>query len=103
MADVAKMVHGTAQDWAITLTDGVVQGWVKPEPPYEGTVGEHLRPFPARIPLGSSLRVALAELLQHDAPAIPVFNGNRYLGMLTFERLHAAMRRSLPGDGALSR
>jgi hypothetical protein len=44
--------------------------------------------------------VALAELLQHDAPAIPVFNGNRYLGMLTFDRLHAAMRRSLPGDSA---
>jgi osmoprotectant transport system ATP-binding protein len=100
MADVAEMVHGTAQDWAITLSDGVAQGWVKPEPPYEGTVGEHLRPFPARIPLGTSLRVALAELLQHDAPAIPVFNGNRYLGMLTFERLHAAMRRSLPGDSA---
>jgi osmoprotectant transport system ATP-binding protein len=100
MADVAEMMHGTAQDWAITLSDGVVEGWVKPEPPYEGTVGEHLRPFPARIPLGTSLRVALAELLQHDAPAIPVFNGNRYLGMLTFERLHAAMRRSLPGDDA---
>jgi hypothetical protein len=29
-----------------------------------------------------------------------VFNGNRYLGMLTFDRLHAAMRRSLPGDDA---
>jgi osmoprotectant transport system ATP-binding protein len=100
MADVAEMVHGTTQDWAITLSDGVVEGWVKPESPYEGTVGEHLRPFPARIPLGTSLRVALAELLQHDAPAIPVFNGNRYLGMLTFERLHAAMRRSLPGDDA---
>jgi osmoprotectant transport system ATP-binding protein len=100
MADVASLVHGSAQPWAVVVDDGVVQGWVKPEPPYAGTVGEHLRPFPARIPLGTSLRVALAELLQHDAPAIPVFNGNRYLGVLTFDRLHAAMRRSLPEDGA---
>jgi osmoprotectant transport system ATP-binding protein len=98
MAEVAQLVHDSDHAWAVTVTDGVVDGWVKPEPPYAGMVGEHLRPFPARIPLGTSLRVALGELLQHDAPAIPVFNGNRYLGMLTFERLHAAMRRSLPGD-----
>ncbi|HEY3842032.1 MAG TPA: ATP-binding cassette domain-containing protein [Acidimicrobiales bacterium] len=100
MADVAASVHGSAQPWAVVVDDGVVQGWVKPEPPYEGTVGQHLRPFPARIPLGTSLRVALAELLQHDAPAIPVFNGNRYLGVLTFDNLHVAMRRSLPVDPA---
>jgi osmoprotectant transport system ATP-binding protein len=98
MAEVAQLVRDRDQAWAVTVTDGVVDGWVSPEPPYAGTVGEHLRPFPARIPLGTSLRVALGELLQHDAPAVPVFNGNRYLGMLTFERLHAAMRRSLPGD-----
>ncbi len=58
----------------------------------------NLRPFPARIALGTSLHGALAELLQHDAPAIPVFNGDQYLGLLTFDRLHAAMRRSLPPD-----
>jgi osmoprotectant transport system ATP-binding protein len=98
MADVAALVHGTALPWAVVVDDGVAAGWVKPEPPYEGTVGQHLRPFPARIPLGTSLRVALAELLQHDAPALPVFNGNRYLGVLTFDRLHAAMRRSLPAE-----
>src|ERR1700728_1162540 len=97
MAEVAQLIHESGHAWAVTVTDGVVDGWVKPEPPYTGTVGEHLKPFPARIPLGTSLRVALGELLQHDAPAIPVFNGNRYLGMLTFERLHAAMRRSRPG------
>ena len=95
---VAENVHGGAQDWAIVVDDGVIAGWVRPLPPYAGTVGDHLNPFPSRIPLGTSLRVALAELLQHDAPAIPVFNGNQYLGVLTFDRLHGAMRRSLPED-----
>ncbi|HWE66590.1 MAG TPA: ABC transporter ATP-binding protein [Acidimicrobiales bacterium] len=98
MADVAALVHGSALPWAVVVDDGVVQGWVKPEPPFTGTVGEHLRPFPSRIPLGTSLHTALAELLQHDAPAVPVFNGNRYLGVLTFENLHVAMRRSLPDE-----
>jgi osmoprotectant transport system ATP-binding protein len=96
MADVAAVVHGTALPWAVVVDHGVAQGWVKPEPPFEGTVAQHLRPFPSRIPLGASLHTALAELLQHDAPAIPVFNGNDYLGLLTFDHLHAAMRRSLP-------
>jgi osmoprotectant transport system ATP-binding protein len=98
VADVAELVHGSPMPWAVVVDDGVVAGWVRPEPPYAGTVGDHLRPFPSRIPLGTSLHTALAELLAHDAPAVPVFNGNRYLGLLTFERLHAAMRRSLPGD-----
>jgi osmoprotectant transport system ATP-binding protein len=99
VADVAEVVRGGPLPWAVVVDDGVVAGWVRPEPPYAGTVAEHLRPFPVRIPLGTSLRAALAELLQHDAPAVPVFNGNRYLGLLTFDNLHAAMRRSVPEPG----
>jgi osmoprotectant transport system ATP-binding protein len=96
MAEVAASMEGGALPWAVVVDDGVAQGWVKPEAPFAGTVAQHLRLFPSRIPLGASLHTALAELLQHDAPAIPVFNGNNYLGLLTFDRLHEAMRRSLP-------
>jgi osmoprotectant transport system ATP-binding protein len=96
MAEVARLVQGTSLPWAVVVEDGVAEGWVKPDPPINGTVGEHLHPFASRIPLGTSLRSALAVLLQHDAPAVPVFNGNDYLGLLTFENLHVAMRRSLP-------
>jgi CBS-domain-containing membrane protein len=78
------------------VTDGYAQGWIKPAPPFSGTVGDHLRPFVTRIALGTSLHDALALLLQHDAPAIPVFNGHNYLGLLTLDNLHAAMRRSMP-------
>jgi osmoprotectant transport system ATP-binding protein len=96
LADVAELVHGTSLPWAVVVEDGVAEGWVKPDPPFTGTAGDHLHRFAARIPLGTSLRDALAVLLQHDAPAVPVFNGNDYLGLLTFENLHVAMRRSLP-------
>jgi osmoprotectant transport system ATP-binding protein len=96
IADVAAKVYEAEVPFAVVVKDGYAQGWVKPARPFSGTVGEHLRPFHARIPLGTSLHDALALLLQHDAPAIPVFNGNDYLGLLTFDNLHVAMRRSLP-------
>jgi osmoprotectant transport system ATP-binding protein len=98
VADLAALLHGSAQPWAVMVEDGLAQGWIKPEPPFAGTVGDHLHPFLARVPLGTSLHNALAVLLAHDAPAVPVFNGNDYLGLLTFENVHAAMRRSLSED-----
>jgi osmoprotectant transport system ATP-binding protein len=98
MYDVAETLHDAATKWAIVVEDGVVRGWVRPEQPFSGTVDAALRPFPSSVPLGTSLHEALAELLQHDAPAVPVFNGDQYLGLLTFDNLHAAMRRSLPPD-----
>jgi osmoprotectant transport system ATP-binding protein len=98
LADVRHLIQGSELPWAVVVKDGVAQGWVKPEESLSGTVGDHMHRFVSRIPLGTSLRNALAVLLQHDAPAIPVFNGNDYLGLLTFENLHVAMRRSLPGE-----
>jgi osmoprotectant transport system ATP-binding protein len=96
LAEVAELLRDNPLPWAVVVEDGVAQGWVKPEAPLTGAAGDHMRKFAARIPLGTSLRSALAVLLQHDAPAIPVFNGNDYLGLLSFENLHVAMRRSLP-------
>ncbi len=96
MAEVAELLRGSDLPWAVVVEDGVAKGWVRPAPPYRGTVGDHLYEFPVRIPLGTTLHDALAQLLAHDAPAVPVFNGNDYLGLLTFENVHVAMRRSLP-------
>jgi osmoprotectant transport system ATP-binding protein len=98
MYDVAESLRDAAVQWAIVVENGSVRGWVRPEHPFTGTVDSMLRPFPSRVNLGRSLHEALAELLQHDAPALPVFNGDQYLGLLTFDTLHAAMRRSLPPD-----
>jgi osmoprotectant transport system ATP-binding protein len=50
-----------------------------------------------QLPLGTSLRAAFGEMLQHDVRWVPVVEGDRYLGVITPNRLHAAMRRSVGG------
>ena len=67
------------------------------------TVGAHTEKFAATVPLGSTLRAALGEMLQHDVRWIPILDDDeRYLGVLTPNRLHAAMRRSVGGTAVES-
>jgi osmoprotectant transport system ATP-binding protein len=84
--------------WAVVVgDDGVLQGWVPLDPDLEGPVIDRLTRFAVEVPLGSSMRTALAEMLQHDVSWIPVAEHGRYLGVLTPDGLHAAMRRSVGG------
>ncbi|HEY5026235.1 MAG TPA: ABC transporter ATP-binding protein [Acidimicrobiales bacterium] len=84
---------------AVVLDDnGQLLGWVALEPGIDGTVGTHTEKFATQVPLGTTLRAALGEMLQHDVRWIPVVDDDgRYLGVLTPNRLHAAMRRSVGG------
>jgi osmoprotectant transport system ATP-binding protein len=50
------------------------------------------------IPLGTSLRAAFGEMLQHDVRWIPVVDGARYLGVVTPNSLHAEARRTADED-----
>ncbi|MFJ8695034.1 ABC transporter ATP-binding protein [Streptomyces roseolilacinus] len=64
------------------------------------TVREGARPMEARVPLGGSLREAFSAMLRYDAGWIAVVDPDgdgRYLGVLTPERLHEALRRSVGG------
>jgi osmoprotectant transport system ATP-binding protein len=61
-------------------------------------VVDHLRPFEVEVALGTSLRAALADMLLHDVSWVPVVEEGRYLGVLTPDGLHAAMRRSMGGN-----
>src|ERR1700691_1615614 len=85
---------------AVVVDDnGRLMGWVSLEPGPEGTVGAHTEKFAAQVPLGTTLRAALGEMLQHDIRWLPVVDDTeRYLGVLTPNRLHAAMRRSVGGN-----
>ena len=47
---------------------------------------------------GASLKVAFAEMLQHDAGWVAVLDGDRYVGVLTPATLHEALRRSVESD-----
>ncbi len=85
---------------AVVVDDnGRLMGWVSLEPGPEGTVGAHTEKFATQVPLGTTLRAALGEMLQHDIRWLPVVDdAERYLGVLTPNRLHAAMRRSVGGN-----
>jgi osmoprotectant transport system ATP-binding protein len=56
-------------------------------------LAELVRPL-ATLPLGSTLKSALARMLQSDESMIAVLDGDRYVGLLTLDGLHGAMRRS---------
>jgi osmoprotectant transport system ATP-binding protein len=98
MLDARAAVAGSDSRWAIVVdADRHLYGWIDLHPGPVGPVTEHLVPFEVQLPLGTSLRAAFGEMLQHDVRWIPVVDGQRYLGVVTPNRLHAAMRRSVGG------
>jgi osmoprotectant transport system ATP-binding protein len=56
--------------------------------------GELCRPLARPLPVGSTLKVALARMLEGDDNFVTVVDEERYVGLLTLDGLHAAMRRS---------
>jgi osmoprotectant transport system ATP-binding protein len=53
----------------------------------------------AKVPVGATLKDALAQLLLHDARYVAVMDGDRSLGVLTADDLHGELRKSLAEDG----
>jgi osmoprotectant transport system ATP-binding protein len=98
MDDARALARGSESQWAVVVddNDGLL-GWIELDTAAVGPVSDHLRPFEVQVPLGTTLRAALGEMLQHDLPWIPVVDERRYVGVLTPNRLHAAMRRSVGG------
>ena len=98
MDDAYATTAASDSRWAVVVDDSErLHGWIDLAPGQVGPVGDHLVPFEVQLPLGTSLRTALAEMLQHDVRWVPVVEGDRYLGVMTPNRLHAAMRRSVGG------
>ena len=98
MLDARTAVGGADSRWAVVV-DGQahLHGWVDLDPALKGSVEHNLVPFDVQVPVGTSLRAAFGEMLQHDVRWIPVVDKDRYIGVLTPNRLHAAMRRSVGG------
>jgi len=98
MLDARSSAGGADSQWAVVVDEAEqLRGWIDLSPGSVGSVADHLVPFDVQLPLGTSLRAALGEMLQHDVRWIPVVEGDRYLGVITPNRLHAAMRRSVGG------
>ncbi|MEU9113350.1 betaine/proline/choline family ABC transporter ATP-binding protein [Streptomyces sp. NPDC048483] len=105
VAGAAGRLSADGAPWAVVLdADGSPYGWVPAAALAKdsggSTVRAHARPMDARLPLGAPLRQALGAMLQHDAGWIAVQDGDRFLGVLTPARLHAALRRATTADAA---
>ena len=107
LAAARAAVEAEGIDWAVVVgAGGELLGWVEPGRADDGVSGVGasgavaplVRPLEAVVSLGSSLKVAFAEMLQHDAGWVAVLDKGRYLGVLTPDGLHAALRRSVGGQ-----
>jgi osmoprotectant transport system ATP-binding protein len=99
MLDARAAAAGADSRWAVVVDEGGrLHGWVDLEPSLRGSVEDNLRPFDVEVPLGTSLRAAFGEMLQHDVRWLPVVHEGRYLGVITPNSLHAAVRRSVSGE-----
>jgi osmoprotectant transport system ATP-binding protein len=78
--------------------DGSLHGWLSAERATgAGTVGSAARRMEAWVPAGATLKTAFSTMLQHEAGWVAVLDGDRFLGVLTPDSLHAALRRSVEG------
>ncbi|MEP7055567.1 MAG: betaine/proline/choline family ABC transporter ATP-binding protein [Actinomycetota bacterium] len=105
LADARRALGESGADWAIVLDDSEgLHGYVGgpgnagdggPGLAGEGIVADRAKRLPAWVPVNATLKRAFAEMLAHDAGWVAVLDGERYLGVLTPESLHSALRRSV--------
>jgi osmoprotectant transport system ATP-binding protein len=84
--------------WAVVLdSDDSLRGWLSREHAAggNGPVRDRVRRMEAWVPASTTLKHAFSVMLQEDAGWVAVLDGSRFLGVLTPESLHAALRRSV--------
>ncbi|MGZ4508665.1 MAG: ABC transporter ATP-binding protein [Blastococcus sp.] len=100
LAVARAALERTGARWAVVLDDDeTLHGWLSGERASgPGTVGAAARRMEAWVPVDASLKTAMAVMLQEEAGWVAVLDGNRFLGVLTPDSLHAALRRSVDGS-----
>ncbi|MGH8894702.1 MAG: ABC transporter ATP-binding protein [Actinomycetes bacterium] len=99
LADASASLKATGARWGVVLDDRErLHGWVSADETGDATVADRARRMEAWVPVGSSLKTAFSEMLQHDAGWVAVLDGDRYVGVLTPATLHEALRRSVESD-----
>jgi osmoprotectant transport system ATP-binding protein len=92
--------------WAVVIgADGGLRGWVSMSDTGsvtggEGTVAGRARRLAAFVEMGADLKEALSTMLRHDAGWVGVESAGRFVGVLTPDTLHAALRRSVRAESA---
>jgi osmoprotectant transport system ATP-binding protein len=99
LADARSAMQQAGARWAVVLDDDEnLHGWLSiARATGAGTVGTAARRMDAWVPVDASLKSAFATMLQHQAGWVAVTDRDRFLGVLTPESLHSALRRSVEG------
>jgi osmoprotectant transport system ATP-binding protein len=98
VAAAAEKLDRAEARWAVVLDkDDNLCGWLSRERAAEGTgnVEDRVRRMEAWVPVAATLKQAFSVMLQQDAGWVAVLDGSTFLGVLTPESLHAALRRSV--------
>ncbi len=99
VAEATRTLRAADARWGVVLDDDdSLHGWVSADETGDGTVADRARRMEAWVPVGANLKMAFAEMLQHDAGWVAVLDGDRYVGVLTPATLHEALRRSVGSD-----
>jgi len=99
LADVRAVLEREDARWAVVLSDNEeLHGWISRDATNGvGSVVSQGNRMEAWVPANASLKVAFSTMLQLEAGWVAVLDGSRFLGVLTPESLHAALRRSVDG------
>jgi osmoprotectant transport system ATP-binding protein len=102
VADARRVLEAAGGDWAVVVSGAdALTGYVGLDDlTGTGTVAARVRRLPAWVPARSTLKHAFSEMLQHDAAWVAVLDGDRYLGVLTPDSLHTALRHSVTQGSA---
>src|SRR4051794_30583090 len=100
LADARRAMAAVGSQWAIVLDPAEhLHGWISDATASgDGLVESRAKRLDAWVPASATLKQAFSVMLQHDAGWVAVLDGDRYLGVLTPESLHAALRRSVGGE-----
>jgi osmoprotectant transport system ATP-binding protein len=100
LLDARRAMDADAAPWAIVVdAAGDLHGYLsRARADGDGRVADRAQRMDAWVPMNATLKDALSVMLLHDAGWVAVLDEGRFMGVLTPDSLHAAMRRSI-GEG----
>jgi osmoprotectant transport system ATP-binding protein len=100
LAGARQAMTADGARWAVVLdADDRLRGWISIDAANgTGTVGNRARRMDAFVAHDDALKDALATMLRYDAGWVAVLDGDRLVGVLTPDSLHAALRRSVRAE-----
>ena len=98
MSEVRSLAGSS--EWAVVVDhERRLLGWITVGAGGSEDLAEkHVQKFAVQVALGTSLKRVLGSMLEFDISWVPVVEGERFLGVVTPNGLHAAMRRSVGGE-----